>query len=333
MQVSNNISYKPLFRGATNPLIRDLLIKNKSEANKNIGLAFGVDPDFDRFQRIIKGKAREELKRFISPDKMNVSKGRKVVQLPMPRIDLPKFTRGTQDEGGVGSGSGKKGDQIGKIGKDGEPTEGGSKAGEGEGEHANEQWGPEITRSEIARLLIEDLTLPNLEPKGMDNVKKEDIKWTSISTKGSKINIKATLKNAIKRTIAEKGESFNEDDVYIEPSDIRYHTWDVEEKPKANAVIIYAMDVSGSMGEAQKHIARTANFYLSTVIQHQYGELNAQLQDETFSDDRFGEGVEEVFVIHDDGAKQVSEKEFYTTTESGGTRISSAYKLIQKIIK
>ena len=56
---------------------------------------FGVDPDFDRFEKIIKGRAREELKRFISPDKMNIIQGGKVVQLPKPRIDMPHFTRGS----------------------------------------------------------------------------------------------------------------------------------------------------------------------------------------------------------------------------------------------
>ena len=327
MQV-NNIRYNPFLPlNPSKPKTKETTIPLS-----HLGLAFGTDPDYDRFQKIVKGKAREDLKRFISPDKMNIVKGGKIVQLPMPRIVLPKFTRGTQDEGGVGSGKGEEGDKIGKVGKDGEPTSA-DKAGENAGEHNQEQWGPEITRSEIARLLIEDVKLPNLEPKGTDNVKETDIKWTNISSKGSKINLRATLENAIKRSILEQGEDLKEEDIHIEPKDIRYHTWQVEEKPKANAVIIYAMDVSGSMGEEQKQIARTANFYLSTIIQHQYGELNAKLKDETFTDDRFGEGVEEVFVIHDSDAREVTEKEFYTTTESGGTKISSAYKLIQKLIK
>lgn len=293
---------------------------------------FGVDPDSDRFQQIIRGKVREELKKFISREKMNIIKGGKVVQLPKPVIDLPRFTRGTPQEGGVGSGKGEEGDQIGQIGKDGQPISG-DEAGEGEGQHNQEEWGPEITRSEIARLIMEDLHLPNLEPKGSENVKQTNIKWTSLSRTGSNVHVRATLLEAIKRAACEQGEELNPEDIVIQPQDVRYYSWQKEEKPHANAVIIYILDVSGSVGEIEKEIARTANFYMSTVIQHQFGELNSRLREEAYDDNNFGEGVEEVFIIHDSSAKEVNEKEFYTTVESGGTKISSAYKLAQKIIQ
>lgn len=303
----------------------------------------GVDPDLDRFQRILRDKAREDLKKFINPDKMNITRGGKVVQLPKPRIDQPHFTRGTpQDgEGGVGSGDGDEGDQVGQVGQDGQPQPGdgdGDEPGEGEagedpGQHELEKWGPQITRSEIARMIMKDLVLPNMQPKGSDNVKQTDVKWTSVSKVGNKFLVRKTLNNAMQRTAVEKGKDAKPGDVAVTKDDVRYRSYELEEKPQANAVIFYLRDYSGSMGPEQSEMARTTSFYLSTVIQHQFGEVNAELRGETFTDDDFGDGVEEVFILHDTEAEEVSEREFYESGGGGGTKISSAFEKVEKLIK
>ena len=68
------------------------------------------------------------------------------------------------------------------------------------------------------------------------------------------------------------------------------------------------MDVSGSMTDEQKEIVRTEAFWIDTWLKSQY------------------DGVETRYIIHDAVAKEVDEHTFYHTRESGGTRISSAYK-------
>ena len=73
------------------------------------------------------------------------------------------------------------------------------------------------------------------------------------------------------------------------------------------------MDVSGSMTDEQKEIVRTEAFWIDTWLTSQY------------------EGVETRYIIHDAVAKEVDEHTFYHTRESGGTRISSAYKAVRKI--
>jgi uncharacterized sporulation protein YeaH/YhbH (DUF444 family) len=83
----------------------------------------------------------------------------------------------------------------------------------------------------------------------------------------------------------------------------------------ANAVVIYMMDVSGSMGEEQKEIVRLESFWINTWLKKHY------------------KGLETRFIIHDASAKEVDEKTFFSTSESGGTLISSAYKLCQEIIE
>src|SRR5919106_747340 len=85
-------------------------------------------------------------------------------------------------------------------------------------------------------------------------------------------------------------------------------------EPVANAVIIYMMDVSGSMTDDQKEIVRTESFWIDAWLRSQY------------------QGLERRYIIHDAAAKEVDEHTFYHTRESGGTRISSAYTLANKII-
>ena len=80
------------------------------------------------------------------------------------------------------------------------------------------------------------------------------------------------------------------------------------------AVIIYMMDVSGSMGDEQKEIVRLESFWINAWLRKHY------------------KGLETRFIIHDAAAKEVDEDTFFKTSESGGTLISSAYKLAQEII-
>ena len=74
------------------------------------------------------------------------------------------------------------------------------------------------------------------------------------------------------------------------------------------------MDVSGSMTDDQKEIVRIEAFWIDTWLKSQY------------------DGVTTRYIIHDAVAREVDEHTFYHTRESGGTRISSAYNLANKII-
>ena len=96
--------------------------------------------------------------------------------------------------------------------------------------------------------------------------------------------------------------------------DLRYRSWKTVVEPVANAVILYMMDVSGSMGDAQKEIVRIESFWIDAWLKHQY------------------QGLETRFIIHDAVAREVDRDTFFRTRESGGTMISSAYKLASQLI-
>jgi hypothetical protein len=98
-------------------------------------------------------------------------------------------------------------------------------------------------------------------------------------------------------------------------ADRRYRSWRPAPIPRANAVILYVMDVSGSMGADQKELVRIESFWLDAWIRNHY------------------QGVRSVYIVHDAAAKEVDQETFFRIRESGGTIISSAYELCLRMIQ
>lgn len=273
-----------------------------------------IKQDHGRFRDIVRGRVRENLKRYISQGELIGKQGGKAVKIPLPQIDLPRFRFSTQDQGGVGQGSGQPGDSLGpNSGQPGdEPGQG--EAGQGEGEKATEV---EVSIEELAELLGEALQLPKIEPRGGATLVAQKDKYTSIRSVGpdSLKHFKRTYKQALRRTIS-MGH-FNPQSPVILPirDDMRYRSWSTAHVPQSNAVVIYMMDVSGSMGEAQKEIVRIESFWINAWLKSQY------------------KGIETRYIIHDASAREVDEHTFFHTRESGGTMISSAYRLAWDIIQ
>ena len=275
-------------------------------------MIYSIKRDHARFRNIVKGKIKQDLKKYISNGEMIGRKGKDMVSIPLPQIDIPRFRYGDKEKGGVGQGDGEPGDQIGRG--DPQDGEGSGEAGENEGQHTLEV---DLTLDELAEILGEELQLPRIEPKGHKSVKSIKEKYTGIAMTGpdSLRHFKRSYKEALKRQISTG--TYNQANPIIIPikRDLRYRSWKSVINHENNAVIIYMMDVSGSMGDEQKEIVRTEAFWIDTWIRSQY------------------KGVETRYIIHDATAKEVDEQTFYKTRESGGTLISSAYKLCQKLIE
>jgi uncharacterized sporulation protein YeaH/YhbH (DUF444 family) len=269
-----------------------------------------MESDLNRFRKIVRGKIKQELRRFIANGELIGRQGKKIVSIPLPRIDLPRFQFGNGEDGGVGQGKGDVGEDVGQ----GEPQPGQGEAGDGEGQHALEV---DVSLEELASLLSEELELPNIENKGKKNVESKHYKYTGIVTKGpeSLRHFKKTYREALKRTISLGNYDPNNPVVIPIKEDKRYRSFKIYNEPVANAVIIYMMDVSGSMGDEQKEIVRLTSFWLDTWLQSQYT------------------GLDRRYIIHDATAREVDQNTFYRTRESGGTLISSAYRLALKIIE
>jgi uncharacterized protein len=271
-----------------------------------------IDQNLDRFRKIVKGKVRQNLRKYVNHGEMLGRKGREIVSIPVPNIDIPHFRHGKSGSGGVGQGKGKIGQPIGRGGdQDGQEP---GQAGNEPGKHIREV---ELTLDELAQMLGEQLELPNIEPKGKDVIRSLKDRYTSVRQTGpdSLRHFKRTYKRALKRQIA--SNDYDPADPVVVPmrEDERFRSWRTVSEPQANAAIIYMMDVSGSMTDDQKEIVRIESFWIDTWLRRQY------------------DGVERRYVVHDAIAHEVDEDTFYRTRESGGTRISSAFRAAKKIIE
>jgi sporulation protein YhbH len=270
-----------------------------------------IERDTSRFRQIVRGKVRENLRKYMTSGELIGRQGRELVSIPVPQIQIPQFRFGRRQTGGVGQGDGEPGTPIGF---DPEQPGEGDQAGDLPGEHIMEV---EVTLEELACILGDELELPNIEPKGKENIESRVDRYTGIRRVGpeSLRHFKRTYREALKRQIALGVYSRERPAVIPVRDDKRYRSWKVHYEPDSNAAIIYMMDVSGSMYNEKKEIVRLTAFWIDTWLRSQYQKVDVR------------------YIIHDAAAREVDQRAFYHTRESGGTAISSAYRLCQDIIQ
>ncbi len=268
-----------------------------------------IDRDHSRFKQIVRGKIRENLRKYVTHGEMIGRKGGDLVSIPLPQLDVPHFRYGKNGSGGVSQGDGENGTPVGP----GQPGDGAGRAGGEPGAHILEV---EVTLEELAGILGDELQLPRIEPRGEANISQIKSRYTNVRKHGpeSLRHFKRTYMQALRRQISSNTYVAASPRIVPIREDKRYRSANEIEQPQANAAIIYMMDVSGSMTDEQKAIVRTASFWLDAWLRSQY------------------DGVEQRYIIHDAAAKEVDEHTFYHTRESGGTRISSAYRVCADVI-
>jgi uncharacterized sporulation protein YeaH/YhbH (DUF444 family) len=257
-----------------------------------------IQSDLSRFRQIVRGRVREELRKHLGQQELIGRQGKRVVSIPIPHLEMPHFVH---DPGGQGVGQG-----------DGQAGEGPG-AGKDPGQHAMEA---EFTVEELASMLGEALELPRIKPKGLDELDSKSGSYNGIAPVGpeSLRHFKRSYRQALRRMIASGIYDPANPRIIIDRADRRYRSWKPKSKPSSNAVIIYVMDVSGSMGADQKELVRIESFWLDAWISSHY------------------QGTRSVFIVHDAAAKEVDRDTFFRIRESGGTVISSAYELAERII-
>jgi len=267
-----------------------------------------IDRDLRRFRQIVRGVVKKELRKYMQTGELIGRQGRRAVSIPIRQIEIPTFRHETRKSGGVGQGEGEEGQPVGA----GEGEEQGA-AGDAPGQHILEV---DVTMEELAEIMGEELELPNIQPKSREQIEADAGRFSTVSTSGpeSLRHFKRTFKEALKRQIASGTYRQNNPVVIPIKEDRRYRARKTIRMPETNAVIIYIMDVSGSMGDEQKEVVRNESFWINTWLKSQY------------------KGLEARYIIHDAEAREVDEEVFFHTRESGGTRISSAYALAAKLI-
>jgi len=258
-----------------------------------------IKSDVNRFRQIVRGRVREELRKHLGHQELIGRQGKRIVSIPIPQLELPRFVHDPGGGKGVGQGDGQSGSGPG--------------AGKDPGQHMLEA---EFTVEELAQILGDALELPRISPKGDDELDTPAGQYTGVSHTGpeSLRHFKRSYRQAMRRMISSGNYDPEKPQISFVRGDKRYRSWKPRRKPCSNAVILYVMDVSGSMGQDQKELVRTESFWLDAWISSHY------------------QGTRTVYIVHDAAAKEVDRDTFFRIRESGGTVISSAYELCQKII-
>lgn len=236
------------------------------------------------------------------------------------------------------------------VPKENEQSSGGSgkQGGRGRGEDDFEFL---LTQDEFADFLFDELELPNLIKKQLKSTTQVDYQKAGFKSYGTpnQIDIARTAKNAIARRIGlarPKNDEIEELETelenfqmlndflmcqeleakiqalkskqiavpWIDPFDVKYRNYVPVPKPITQAVMFCVMDISASMGEREKDIAKRFFMLLHMFLKRKY------------------EKVEIVFISHHDEANEVDEDTFFRSRETGGTLVSSALNLTNEII-
>lgn len=261
--------------------------------------------DWLRHNDKVRDAVREKLPDLIAQIDVFPS-GDRTVQVPVRFLEHARFRLRDERQGtGVGQGDAKPGDELAA------PRHG---EGDGKGEGGNEDGGYqfvlELKIDDIVDWLWEELHLPNLKMKS-GAMREEDYTREGWNRRGvrSRLDRRRSVKEAIKRrAIQRDGPAFTDDD-------LRYRQLVVRQRPSTEAVVFFAMDVSSSMTERDRRLAKTFFFWAVQGLRRQYTHLEA------------------VFVAHTVEAWEFPEEDFFKVTGSGGTVASTAFRKVREIIE
>ena len=229
------------------------------------------------------------------------------------------FSETEEGQGAGGSGEGEEGEVIGE--QPVRPSEQGGGAGPGQGE--GDQHELESSAYDLGRILTEQFELPNLKDKGK---KRSLTRYTYDMTDrnrgfGQVLDKKATLRQILETNI-HLGNLPDISDIdatrfLISPKDMIYRILSREKDFESQAMVFFVRDYSGSMAGKTTELVVAQHVLIYSWLLYQYANQ-----------------VETRFVLHDTTAKEVPDfYTYYNSRVAGGTQVSSAYKLVNEIVK
>lgn len=278
--------------------------------------------DRARHKQKIEKAIRDGVMDIVSDESIIGHDGKKKIKIPVKGIKEWQFIYGDNNQKNVGSTPNNdiEKDQIVRKGE---------KQGQGSGRRAGNDKGDEfyeveIDLDELAEYLFDSLNLPELERKKLRTILEEKPKRHGTRTSGipPRLDKKESAIQRIKRKAAAKKAGVIEidpetgEEVFpFHENDLRYHHISAKPKEATNAVIFFMMDVSGSMSQNIKFLARAFYFLLYQFIRHKYDKVDI------------------VFIAHTTEAFETDEDSFFKRGSSGGTFVSSAPELAIDIVK
>ena len=264
--------------------------------------------DWLRHNQKVREAVKNTLPEILSgEDLMTGDSKNRSVMVPVKFLEHSRFRLADpSSQQGAGQGQGQPGDvlQPGRDKGDAQSQSGGTENGE-------IRFVVEMKLEEIIDWIWEELKLPDLKPKRTATMDEPDYVREGWDRRGarSRLDRRRTLKEAVKR------RSIQENPIPIVNEDLRFRQLVKRATPSMNAAVIFALDVSGSMDEAQRRLAKQFFFFALQGIRRQYAK------------------VETVFLAHAAQAWEFDESQFFQASSSGGTVSSCAFQLALEVMK
>jgi len=297
-------------------------------------------------------RARESIKKAIRDtvsERSITNTGQQKVKIPIDGISEPHFRHDPNTVKGKYVLPGNEEFVVDDLIKKPEKNKGkgndASDSGSGE-----DEFEFVLSKEEYAEILFDGLELPDFIKKSSKQVNSTVRNRAGYSSSGnpSLLDLEQSMINSLGRRIAlkfpklrkilelEKILLFEELDdeerdsiieeiarlkrkanaiTFLDPIDLKYKKFEIQTKPMNQAVMFCVMDVSGSVGEYEKDLAKRFYMLLHMFLSSKYKNIDV------------------VFIRHTTEAKECDEDEFFYGKESGGTIVSTAFKLVTEIIK
>lgn len=260
--------------------------------------------DWLRHNDKVREAVREHLPEIIAGADV-VGGNSRTVRVPVRMLEHYHFRlRKPEQREGVGQGAAKSGDVLAKP-----SSEDASGKGPGGSDEGSIEFVLEFKVDDIVDWLWEEMQLPNLKARVG---KSEESDWTreGWDRKGarSRLDRRRSLRESIKRrSVQGESPAFTDDD-------LRFRQLTRREQPSIQAVVFLLMDVSGSMSERDRQLAKSFFFWAVQGLRRQYRHLDT------------------VFVAHTTEAWEFNEEEFFKVSGSGGTVASSGFAKVSELV-
>jgi uncharacterized sporulation protein YeaH/YhbH (DUF444 family) len=266
--------------------------------------------DWLRHNQKVRDSVQQHLPDLVAGSDLITGPEERTVHLPVRILEHARFRladRQTEASRNAGQGQGQPGDVLrpaAPISDDDEEAEGDNSEGE-------VKLLLELKVDDMVDWLWEELKLPDLQPKQKTTLSDDEFVREGWDKRGARARLdrRRTVKEAVKR------RAIQQNPVPFSNEDLRFRQLVHRRKPAMNAVVLFALDVSASMTDAERKLAKTFFFFVLQGIRRKYGK------------------VETRFIAHTTQAWEFSEPDFFQVTGTGGTGASSAFDLALDMIE
>jgi uncharacterized protein len=304
----------------------------------------------ERFIRRYKDQVKRAIDGMVSDRSIKDMEKGGDVRIPIKDISEPAFRHGHGGDREMvhpGNRTFNQGDRIARPPSGGgQGGEGGS--GQGEGQDSFEF---SLSREEFMKLFFDDLELPNLARTVTGTVAERKLQRAGYTRYGASTNLSVvrSLRNAIARRIAlragvkrqfdqargelqslsldaERSDHLLDLEIseyqrrlkrvpFLDEIDLRYRHRITVPQPITQAVMFCLMDVSASMDESKKDLAKRFYTLLYLFLSRKYAKVDV------------------IFIRHTENAEEVDEERFFHDPQTGGTVVYSALELMHQIMQ